>query len=211
MKSKIFLLVLSLVITISAVAGATYAWFTDSETSSENTFTTGTVDIEVDRENDYIPGPMFYTTAEEGATPDGTPGAFMTQLWVPGLMESRQLEVRNMGSLRVRLNQVGAEITSINGQEPSVLPALSASFAANMHVRIYTSAAKVLYNGTLADLIGGVLCSNPPELLPSVGSFHPHTTLIYEVTMSEDAGNDMQGIKPVVSFWVGAEQTANNP
>lgn len=211
MKSKIFLLILSLVITISAVAGATYAWFTDSETNTANAFTTGTVDIEVDRENDYVPGPMFYTTAVEGQNPDGLPGANMTQQWYPGYSATRQLEVRNMGSLEVRLHQLGAEITSLNGADPSTLPALAASFAENMFVRIYKSQNEILYNGTLADLLLTQPCSFKPKILPSIGGQHPRITLNFEVTMSESSGNDLQGIKPVVSFWVGAEQTKNNP
>ena len=34
---------------------------------------------------------------------------------------------------------------------------------------------------------------------------------VYEVTMLPGAGNDLQGIRPVVSFNVYAEQTAHNP
>lgn len=219
MKSKVFLLVLSLIITISTVAGATYAWFTDTETSMGNTFTAGTVDISIDRDmGDATPGPMFYITNAEGSTPDGIEGMWETGLWMPGKSVTRQLDVRNIGTLQVRLNELKADISSINGADPASSPELTAlanSFAQNMNVKVYVAGHEddmLMYNGTLADLLTTKTCITKPPIQALRPGQHPSVMqLCFKVTMSESAGNDLQGIRPVVSFWVGAEQTKNNP
>jgi predicted ribosomally synthesized peptide with SipW-like signal peptide len=227
LKAKLFLLVLTVVLVAALAGGATMAIFTDTAGNTGNTFAAGTVDIEADRGmGEPLPGPMFFTTLAEGAT---TPGgvfphpANVTGPWWPGRTVSRSLEVRNLGSLEVRLNQVSAAIYSINGQPPTANPALAASFAGNMNVKIYVAGhhtAKVLYDGSLATLLTGPrTCVYKPLIAPWVGIFPPApggawppmAHLVYEVTMDIDAGNDLQGIVPVVSFSVFAEQTKNNP
>lgn len=45
MKSKIFLSMLVIIVAVSLVAGGTMAWFTDAQNSANNTFTAGTVKI----------------------------------------------------------------------------------------------------------------------------------------------------------------------
>ncbi len=71
---------------------------------------------------------------------------------------------------------------------------------------------KVLYNGSLATLLTGPqACVHKPVINPWTGPWPPMVQLVYEVTMNINAGNDLQGIVPVVSFSVFAEQTAHNP
>jgi len=207
------------VLTAALVGGATMALFTDTALNAGNNFTAGTVDIYAHRTlGDPIPGPMFYTTDAEGIAAQGQDPLNPTGLWWPGRTVSRSLSVRNPGSLQVRLHQVSAEITSINGAPPAATPILAASFAGNMNVRIFVlgQPANVLYNGPLAPLLTGpqpatykpvispLAPGAPPWMAPGVG-------LVYEVTMNINAGNDLQGIVPVVSFNVFAEQTRNNP
>jgi len=50
-----------------------------------------------------------------------------------------------------------------------------------------------------------------PVISSGVFPVWPGVLLVYEVTMNINAGNDLQGMRPVVSFNVFAEQTANNP
>jgi len=47
MKSKIILVTLAVVLAAALVGGATMAWFTDQETNAANTFTAGTLNIEL--------------------------------------------------------------------------------------------------------------------------------------------------------------------
>lgn len=221
MKAKLFLLVLTVALVAALAGGATLALFTDTAANAGNAFTAGTVDIQADRDlGDPIPGPMFYTTIAEGTAVPGQ-GPYLlnpTGVWWPGRTEARNLDVRNLGSLQVRLDRVSAEITSINGAPPAPEDPLAAYFAGNMNVKIYVAGqfvngqpSKVLYNGSLATLISGPqACVHKPLIAPFTGLWPPMVQLVYEVTMDLDAGNDLQGIVPVVSFSVFAEQTKNN-
>jgi predicted ribosomally synthesized peptide with SipW-like signal peptide len=213
LKAKLFLLVLPVVLAAALVGGATMALFTDQAVNANNTFTAGTVDIGSFRATgDTIPGPMFYTTVSEGTV--SAPGKRATGLWYPGRKVSRNLSVFNQGSLQVRLHRVSAEITSINGDLPANNPALAASFANNMHVKIFEVGVTpgVLYEGSLAALLDGEYCVHRPVIPAITPPFPPPTShLLFEVTMLTSAGNDLQGIRPVVSFSVHAVQTKNNP
>jgi len=215
-KARILMFYVAVILIGGLLGGTTMALFTDVESNSGNVFVVGSVDIRVDRNlGDPIPGPMFYTNLAEGTTPGGGVPLNPTGLWAPGDTESRNLDVRNMGSLEVRLHQVSAQITSVNGSPPEQMPALAASFANNMNVKIYVAGhpnAKVLYHGSLAALLAGPQgCLYRPLIAPNLGPWPPMVQLVYEVTMNLSAGNDLQGIVPIVSFHVFAEQTANNP
>jgi len=131
---------------------------------------------------------------------------------------SRILSVANPGSLQVRLHQVSAQITSINGAPPAANPALAESFASNMNVRIFVAnhPLRVLYDGALTALLTGPQATSDRPIISRLAPnspvwMAPSVTLVYEVTILTTAGNDLQGIVPVVSFNVFAEQTANNP
>jgi len=216
LKTKLFMTTPPVLLVAGLVGGgATMAWFTDTATNAANTFTAGTVEIDVDRAGgDTTPGPMFYTTIAEGAAAPGQAPLHPTGVWWPGRTVSRELAVLNTGSLQVRLDQVSAEITSINGVSPGVNPALATSFADNMNVKIYVAGHPddVLYNGPLATLLfGPQSCLHQPLIAPWTGRWPSMLGLVYEVTMLTSAGNDLQGIVPVVSFSVYAEQTVNNP
>ena len=197
------------------VGGATMAFFTDVASNVNNRFSAGTVEIVAIRAmGEPIPGPMFYTTEAEGRLPGQSGRIYPTGLWWPGRTVIRNLAVMNTGSLEVRLHKVSAQIESINGEIPTDAPVLSASFARNMNVKIFVAGHpvdRVLYNGSLATLLNSRTTVHQPVIAPFTGLWPPVLQLVYEVTMSSTAGNDLQGIRPIVSFSVYAEQTANNP
>ena len=205
-----------LVLLLAALAGgATMAWFTSTAANAPNTFTAGTVVIGADRGmGEPLPGPMFYTTAAEGQV-GPLPPLNATGSWFPGMSVTRSLEVRNVGTLQVRLHQVSAAISSINGLPPALNPALAAAFAANMDVkvRMLVDPSQVLYDGPLATLLTGPqTCIFKPVISQwTPPAWPPTQQLAFQVSMSTAAGNILQGVVPVVEFFVHAEQTANNP
>lgn len=100
---------------MTLVGGATFALFTDQASTPEKVLTAGTVDIDSYRDGfDTVPGPMFYTTPEEGATPTNPSynGLKPTGEWVPGMTVVRSLVVYNKGSLDAVLDTVRAELES---------------------------------------------------------------------------------------------------
>lgn len=141
MKKKLALIISVVVLAALAIGGTTYALFTDDAINKNNTFVAGTVDIDSYRGGaDYIPGPMFYTTPEEGASPQDPvnfKGIKPTGLWAPGDMHIRSLVVYNKGSLDAVLNQVKADIS---GDDSNI--------AEEMHVTIFKVLPKYLPNGT---------------------------------------------------------------
>jgi hypothetical protein len=77
-------------------------------------FQSGILHIRVERgAPDRPEGPLFYTTATEGASPDGLPGQLPTGEWAPGDLVVRTLHVINEGSLPVQL--VGIGIINLTG------------------------------------------------------------------------------------------------
>lgn len=215
MQRKLFLAALLVLLLAALAGGATMAWFTSTAANAPNTFTAGTVVINADRGlGEPLPGPMFYTTLAEGQV-GHLPPFNPTGPWFPGMSVTRNLEVRNVGTLQVRLHQVSAAISSINGLPPALNPAIAAAFAANMNVvvRMAANPLQVLYNGPLATLLTGPqTCIYKPVISQwTPPAWPPMQQLLFEVSMSTSAGNILQGVVPVVEFFVHAEQTVNNP
>jgi len=212
---KIIITTITIMLFATLAGGATMAFFTDVAANVNNRFSAGTVEIVAIRAmGEPIPGPMFYTTEAEGRLPGQSGSIYPTGLWWPGRIVIRNLAVMNTGSLEVRLHKVSAQIESINGKLPTDEPVLSTSFANNMNVKIYVAGQPnwILYDGPLARLLTPQTAIFKPVISRLVPPhWPPMVQLIYEVTMLSTAGNDLQGIVPIVSFSVYAEQTANNP
>lgn len=88
--------------------------------TSALTFHSGRLTLSVERAEPETPnGPLFYTTAAEGAGPDGLPGQLPTGLWAPGDRFERVLIVRNQGDLPVVVdgvavvNLVGSDLATV--------------------------------------------------------------------------------------------------
>lgn len=122
MKKSLMGIALASVLAIGGIAGVgTYAYFNDTETSSNNNIQAGTLQFSSAREDTPITGPMFYT---ETSSSTGVRG---TGLWQPGKMEIRTLLLENDGSLNAKLNSVKANLTATNAS-----PAAQALFGQDM-------------------------------------------------------------------------------
>jgi len=183
------------------MGGATLAWFTSQDTNEGNEFIAGTVKITAERNlGDPIPGPMFYTTREQGNFSDPSWPDHATGQWYPGKTETRQLVVYNQGSLHVKLNGLSAEVTGIDD------PALAQAWAEKMNVKVFVSSSpgSVLFDGTLDQLLEGQYPTAAQPFLGAQNGSNLH--LSFEVEMDTSAGNALQGLEPVVSFSVYAIQ-----
>lgn len=214
MTKKLLLTAVAVLLVSLLVGGATFAIFTDSATNSGNTFSAGRVDISAVRnQGDSVPGPMFYTTAEQGRTTDGQDGLLPTGIWAPGDSHMRQLDVYNLGSLAVKLTKIKADVDPASGIQPGS-PAYT-EFINKMNIKVELSgSSKVLYNGPLAGLLGGWVDIAPGDIVPLAGSTllgTPTAHLTFTATLDKSAGNVLQGTNPIFSFSVWAEQQKNNP
>ena len=85
MKTKIAMSLLVIAVTVSMLVGSTLAYFSDTATASNNTFTAGTLNIQISNGGDYA---------------DSLNGVWETQTgWAPGDTKTATLSFTNVGSI----------------------------------------------------------------------------------------------------------------
>ncbi len=100
-KALIFSL-LAIILTMSLLVGTTYAWFTDSVTSTNNVIQTGSLDVE-----------LYYrlNTANEWKQVKSDTNLFMQNaIWGPGHVELIWLKIVNEGNLAFNY-EIGINVT----------------------------------------------------------------------------------------------------
>ncbi len=101
-KRALVMAILSMVVCLSMFAGTTFAWFTDSVTSSNNIIKAGNLDIEL----------YYQAQGQEEWTKVGKDtNVFTDTLWEPGHTEVVKFKVVNEGSLDLKY-QLGVNIAS---------------------------------------------------------------------------------------------------
>ena len=97
-KKALLMSILSLVLCISMLVGTTFAWFTDSVTSSGNIIKSGKLEVGMY----WADGTQAVPTAKEGWT-DASKGAiFNYDNWEPGYVEVRHIKIANEGTLALK-------------------------------------------------------------------------------------------------------------
>ncbi len=106
LKQALFMAIISIVACLSMFAGTTFAWFTDSVTSSNNVIKAGNLDIVMRYSNDK---------SGEWKVFDKDTNVFMKDaLWEPGHTEIIRFEISNAGSLALKY-QFGVYINNEQG------------------------------------------------------------------------------------------------
>ena len=96
-KKALIASILSMVLCCSMLLGTTFAWFTDSVTSTGNIITTGKLDVA-----------MYWVEADEDpatttAWADASNGPiFKNDKWEPGYLEAKHLKIANEGTLALK-------------------------------------------------------------------------------------------------------------
>ena len=99
-KKALLSSVLALFLCFTMLLGTTYAWFTDSVTSSNNIIKSGNLDVEFE----YWDGASWIDV-------EGKTDILTNELWEPGVTEVAYLRVANAGSLALKY-QLGVNIVS---------------------------------------------------------------------------------------------------
>lgn len=200
-----------IIVGVMMVGGATLAYFTDTASNENNTFTAGTLKLDSWRDNyDTVYGPMFYTTEAEGVTDIGEKGLYPTGPWAPGDSLMRVLQVENVGTLDGWLTSAWATLED-GGR----------GFADILEVKITTDEAgnNIIASGTLGEFIDKKQkFTSPVEIC--AGTFDPIwgynydgdvKDLFFWVSMPAAAGNKYQNANLKAAFNVDAVQKDNNP
>ena len=90
-KRALLMSALSLLMCVSMLIGSTFAWFTDSVISGNNTIAAGNLDVELE-----------YYNGAEWKTVNGATNLFDETLWEPGRTDVVYLRLKNIGSLALK-------------------------------------------------------------------------------------------------------------
>jgi predicted ribosomally synthesized peptide with SipW-like signal peptide len=207
--NKKLLLASSAILAVALGVGTTLALFSDT-TASTNTFTAGTLCLTSERnDGDTVPGPMFYITPAQGATPPplNLPGTLPTGLWAPGDEHTRTLTVFNPTSC----SSMNAWLTSV---QATMHPGGYLPMANKLWVEVYTPQVGPevkVGEGWLSDFFAGPVPIKYPDNSKIPLNLTSNRHMKFKVKFSLDADNSYQGKTLVVDFMVNAVQMPNNP
>ena len=199
-KRSLLVSALMLLVCTTMFVGSTFAWFTDSVTSSNNIIKSGTLDVA-----------MTWADEVDGTYKDASEGAiFDYKLWEPGYTQVKYIKLENLGNLAF---QYKLTVT------PNILPSAGKANLADV-IDVYTVEVKDGYTapasfeeaktsmthvGTLADVLAATEGCDTGVILPKEGSTDvelPAGTEVYEedvtvciaLHMQETAGNEYQNL-----------------
>lgn len=178
-------IVLSLVICFAMLLGTTFAWFTDSVTSSSNVIMAGNLDIVVE----------YTLDGENWNDLDGADDLFQKGAWEPGHTEVVALRIKNNGNLALKyaanMNIVNEKIgTNKDGADIVLSEILTVGTLVQGANQIGDIAVELafanenMYKGTTAFKASNVLVENQ-ELLPGDAHY-----VIIKVDMAETVGDE---------------------
>lgn len=202
-KNALLHSILALLLCFSMLIGTTFAWFTDSVTSSNNRIMTGNLDVDME----YWNGTAWDTVGENTAL--FSPNA----LWEPGYTEVVYLKVLNKGNLALKYRlgvNIAGEVGSVNkaGEEFLLsgyikfgvvdLGSTEARYATRTDARAALTNTKLISEGYSSD-IGEIEANGAPHYIALV------------VYMPEETGNeanhDSDYDAPVITLGVSLEAT----
>ena len=161
-RRALFSSFMALLLCCSMLVGTTFAWFTDSVTSSGNIIKSGTLDVK-----------MYYSDKVDDIGNDASTGAiFDYKFWEPGFTQTKYVKVMNVGDLafQYRLHVI-----------PNAQPAAGEANLADV-IDVYAAKVDATYAGradamdaankigTLADLIANAEGTAYGYLLPTEGA-----------------------------------------
>lgn len=181
-KRALLMSALALLMCVSMLIGSTFAWFTDSVTSSGNKIKAGTLDIQLLMDGD-VDG--TYDDISNNNSPIFGEGSIAQNnnaetLWEPGKTQVAYLAIKNNGNLALKYT-VGLDVQNVSKDLYEVMEyAIVPDADANHKVTSWTSGNSVE--------VGTQSVSGDVSL--PVGATHCFALVIH---MDEEAGNEYQG------------------
>lgn len=179
-KQALLLSALSLLLCVSMLIGSTFAWFTDSVTSSGNIIKSGTLDVEMYwAKGTEAPDSANWEDASKGAI-------FNYDKWEPGYTEVRHVKIENVGTLAFKY------VVNIkaNGEVSKLAEVIDVYFV-DPATQVSDRAALLdTYKvGTLADVLAGTAGTTHGDLIAGASD-----SITIALKMQESAGNEYQGL-----------------
>ncbi len=197
-KRALLMSALALLMCVSMLIGSTYAWFTDSVTSSGNIIKSGTLDVEMY----WAKGTEAVPSADSTDWNDASTGAiFNNDKWEPGYTEVRHIKISNVGTLALKyqLNIYA------NGDVSKLADAIDVYFVdPAQQVADRTALDGVEPVGTLTQALAGMPSNVSGDL--NAGDSNVVTLAL---KMRESAGNEYQGLEIGSDFVIQLLATQN--
>ena len=179
-KRALFSSVIALLVCFTMLLGTTFAWFTDSVTSSGNIIQTGTLDVEMH----WAEGKLDPNAAETAWTDASTGAIFNNDKWEPGYVEVRHIKISNVGTLALKYQ---LHIFA-NGDVSDLADVIDVYFVdPAVQVADRTALDGIEPVGTLTEVLAGMPGNASGDLLAGNTA-----TVTLALKMRENAGNEYQ-------------------
>ena len=172
--------IVAIVIASLLLIGSTFAWFTDSATSSNNKIKSGTLSVDLELLNK--------DTNEWVSLRKSKDAIFSYDNWEPGYTDVKVLKVQNEGSLALKWkarfvsNDELGELANVMEVYVLASETEELTYPADRELDGYT------YVGTVAQFVNTIETTTNGTLLP-----HKEAYLAIAIRMSPEAGNQYQG------------------
>ena len=178
---------ISLILCFSMLLGSTYAWFTDSATSTGNIITSGTLDVEMYWTDD-LDRNVWYNVEDPNYNT-----IFSYDNWEPGYTDVRYIKIVNNGNLAMNYKLAIAP----QGEVGKLAEVINVYFAnEEVDVRNREDLSDLRAIGLLNNVLNGGATADG-TLLPAnqVSDTHPSGEVIVTMAMNmiTTAGNEYQG------------------
>lgn len=180
-KRALLMSLLSMLLCVTMLVGTTFAWFTDSVTSSGNIIKTGTLDVEMH----WMAGTEDPNTTDADAWANAADGAiFDYKNWEPGYVQVRHVKISNVGSLALKYKvQIAAE-----SEFSDIVDAIDVYYVdPAVQITDRTELSDSMAIGSLREVLAGMADTANGSL--SAGE---SVTITLALKMREDAGNEYQ-------------------
>ena len=192
---------LAFVLCFSMLIGTTFAWFTDSVTSSGNIIQTGNLDVEMS----WADGKMDPTASTTVWTDASTGPIFNYDKWEPGYTEVRHIKIENKGSLALqyKVSIVPEGELAVTENEHTLADVIDVYYLDPAEqIADRTALAAKTPMSTLTAAMTGMGETAKGVLVPDAEAgdgFRSFETITIALKMKEEAGNEYQDMSMFVS------------
>ena len=194
LKRTLALAVISVLVALSMFVGTTFAWFTDSVTSSGNIIASGKLDVTMEYKNNL---------SDKEWTDASTTAIFNYDNWEPGYTEVKYVKVANVGTLDFdyqitiypNITPTAGEVNLSDVIDVYVLKGATANFTSFADVQ--TNAVAM---GSMTDMMGKVLVNG--SLYDEDYANASEEIIAIVLHMQETAGNEYMGLSAGDGFTV---------
>ena len=181
-KRALLMSILSLLTCMTMLIGSTFAWFTDSVTSSGNIIKSGTLKVGME----WADGKTDPANANTSWKDASTGAIFNNDKWEPGYVDAKHIRISNKGTLALKY-QLNILANGTVSKLADVIDVYFADGGKTLTGRDMTGLTRV---GTLTEVLAGMPANMSGDL--DAGK---NDTVTIALKMQETANNDYQGLE----------------